>query len=439
MFTSDPIDLLNGALTVTGDGRGIEVNADWKPDQALDWSQPAARKSIKGAPDTAPQSAKKQLIKPGGPVFQLDTTHSPFLHARADVSLFGCLSASVQMDATDTGFSFDLHLGAGSVAGLDLSCHLQTKGGFEFRASGDFHVDINVDTDPIIPGLDFTAIHLHTGFNGHMDMKVNANTYELNIGGGFYFEGMHLSLPTLTLTVPIGKLADIATHIAQHIKDKALEIFGDIWDGLQKAYKAVKEAALAVYNEGKKVVSAIADTAKEGVKLAGQALSLAGEELNKITGSIVANTAQIAAAAVEKGKQIAAAAAHAASELYDEGKKAISNAVHFAADLGRRLADDVAQIGHDIADAAHKAVEYVSRALADAEQFATSVIDGARHAAESLVHTAQAIADGIANAARDAWNEAKKIGGDIAHFFSNVGHAVAHAATSVVHFFASLF
>lgn len=435
MFTADPINLLGGALRVGGDGRGIEVSADWQPDKALDWSQPEARKAIKGAPAA---STKKQIVKPGGPVFELNTTHSPFLHARADVSLFG-LSASVQMEATDTGFGFDMHLGAGSIAGLDLNCHLQTKGGFDFRASGDFHVDINVDTDPIIPGLDFTAIHLHTGFNGHMDVHVTSSVYEVHIGGGFYFENMHLQLPALTITVPLGQLADLAAKIGQHIKDKALEIFGDIWNGLQKAYKAMKEAAEAVYQEGKKIVGAIGDTAKEGIRMATAAAGIVGDEVKKATEAVAKKTLEVAEAGVKKVKEIAADAVKVATVLYDEGKRAVEAAIGAVADLGRHLIADVAQIGQDIANIAHQAAEYVDRALQEAAQFAQSVVADARKVADALVNTANDIANGIANAASAAWNKAKEIGDEISHFFSNVGHAVDGAVHTVAHFFSSLF
>ncbi|RIL12231.1 hypothetical protein DCC79_02155 [bacterium] len=416
-------------LRITGDGKGVV-----KP--ALTPKALTQRDAI-GRAAPPPPARPEFLVPPGGPNLIVSSQHSPFLHADLEVELLGVLHASAKADVTDKGFDFRLHGGIGDLAHVDLGCSLQTEGGVRFDAHGAFGMHLNLDTGPIIPGLDFTAIHLDAGLDASLTLSVTKDDFRLSVDGSFAFEGATFDLPTLTIDVPFGSLKELPGKVLAWIKDKAAAIFVDLFHGIGEALEAAGKEVAAIAEAGAKLCEEAYAKASAAIKdvgeTVGRAASAAAHEVEKIAGEVADKVKAIASAAASAVLDVGRAAAAEAKLLLDAGEAALKDAGRAVAAAAAAVADEVARIGHRIADIAGRA----AAAVADIARAAAAEIAAIAHEAEQvaaeLLHAAQAVVDGLESAARQVWDEinaivdkAKQVGRTIEH----AGEDLWHAATS---------
>lgn len=406
------IDLQN-VLHITGDGKGVTRNGI-------------------------------QIITPGGPVFKVDSGKSPFLHANLHVSLFDIFNLDVLADVTTTGFRFKLHANAGDIADMQLECFLQTQGGFRFEAHGSFKLHLDFELDPAsylgLPAGALGSFHVNAGLEAHMGLVLTTAQFQMTVGGSFEFEGAHLTMPELTITVPFGSIKNLALKILEHIKDKALHIFGEIWDFLSKTLKQVEEfvvhTAQVAYDKAKEIGAAVANEAKEVY----HALEQGAEKI----------ASKVAAAAEEAYHEVSQAVTHYADEALkgaqelgnfakkqlEEIGKAAEEAFHAAVDKAREIAVAVAEevrkvaaeIEHFVADVAHK----IEALAAEAVRVVGQLIDGARELAKAIAREAEAIVQDIEKAISALWDEINALIRRAAEAVRDAALAVAHGVESIV-------
>jgi len=445
IITVEPINLFD-VLKITGDGTGVDVAADWQPGQQIDWSSQQARRGAM-KPHAGPRTT---LVKAGGPVLALSTSGERILHASAGVSLLGIPCASVLLDVTRSGFEFDLELGAGDVAHFSLKCHLgDGPEGKEFTASGDTSIHLDAEIGPIIPGVDATAFHLSAGLDAHLDFHVTGKAFALTVRGGFEFEGLHLTMPDLTINEAFSDLAQLPGKVVDWIKQKASEIFDCIFGELKKAAEWVADKAKLVAEETKEIAVGIYNAASDALSSATGVLfdaakmaKLAKEQVEQFTHKAadvavqagqkvveIANAArqeverlasQAADALVNAGRTVTQAAITATiSMLRDAGKIAntISDGVDYVKKKGRELIDYgkrlLTETTSAIADIEDKAAKIVNQLEEDTKIVLNKVAEAASWLANKLKEGAEAVGHGIVSAAED-----------VGHAFSDLGHAL---------------
>jgi hypothetical protein len=402
MFMLDPIEL-GKVLHVRGDSKGLSVNG-------------------------------KQVVKPGGPILEVNSQHSPFLHGSLHVDLFNFLHTDVHADITDSGFSFELDAGAGEIADLRLGCLLQAKP-FSFDAHGSFSMHLDGEIDLDLPVIGRKTIHLDAGLDGSLEIRITESSFMVSIHGSFEFEGITLHLPGLTLNVPFGDIADLAKHIWDHIRDEAAEIFHDVIDWLGDKLKEGVEEVKKIAEEGVHEVKQVWDETEHAVKEVGEqaakAVTAAAHEMEAVAADVGKATTALVEAGEDEVKEIkqtaekeVKAVEHAAQEFAEAAEQTVEHVTQEVekdlAKIGDKIAGILSDAAHAVAAITDAAIKWCSQALADAERFAQGVLDDMRKAV-----------DAIRNAAAAVWDEVKQIAEKIANAARSVVHAVGDFVSSI--------
>jgi hypothetical protein len=181
----DPVNLGNGAFTLTGNGAT------------------------------------------GGPHVLVDTAASPYFDVSLDARLLDIVGVNVQGMLTASGLTFTLtnHLGT-----LDAALTITAAPSHASLAS-----DVNCGLDTVVgpltvpgTGLSLGRIHVQTAFAGSITMNLDAAGFRATIDGGFLWQGQHFQLATVTLTVTPADVAHIAQAVAQAVRDQAEALFGGL-------------------------------------------------------------------------------------------------------------------------------------------------------------------------------------------------------------------
>ena len=440
-FEMDPLDILGGAIKITGDGQGVRLREAKGEANAWEYwkdagSSASTIRQAKQSPDAT------YVVKPGGANLLVSARQSPFLHANLRVVLFNTLSAEVLAEITDQGFHFLLDVHAGGFVTLKLESELETKGPHpHFSASGKLGVHIKGDIGPIIPGISATKIHLDVGLDAEVDLVIG-ETFHFGIGASFEFMGAHLSLPHLVIDTPLSTFEDLPGIIWDHIEEFAEEIFEDVFLPIGKAFEEAAEAVAEVATEAAEAVAEIATEAvaecKEVVEHAARVVEQAAADVAHAAEEVVAAAKEIEKKAEEFVADVGAktveavhALEHQAEVVFNEAKKAVEA-------IGAAVEHEVAEIGQEIAHAAAEAAAFVADLANRVGHEVQHLLDSARAAAEHLWSEALQVAAELERQIANVINEIAAIGrqieevaADIAHFFEDVGAAIVNTAEEV--------
>ena len=424
-FQTEPLEM-GGTVKISGDGKGMPH----KPQDADDTIEDDAEDG-------------EWYLKPGGPVLHLSTRSSPFLHANLHAELFGSTHADIKADVTDEGFEFDFDMASGdhtNGVSTHLNCHWWKDEGC-FQASGDMGLHLHGTLGPIIPGLDFTEITLDTDLDGHVQLTVDSENFELILNGHFEYQGATLPIPELTIDYPIADLVHLVDTVWQHIKDLAHEIFEDF---LAPVGEFIAEGAELVADVAVQAAHVVANVAGEATEEA-KAIALKMDELTGGRLSAAADDAREEAERLkESAKAIVSGAAHAAEAFASD----MVDAAHELADKALAVADEAMQAVEQLAAAAEKvfsdAVQYAEQLASEVGQAVTILLDNARRLAGAVVAAAWSTAADIAEQARlmvaniehqieNLVQEIAELEHKIARLISGVEHAVVHAGGTVIH------
>ena len=423
LLTMDPIHV-GSVISVTGDGKGVTAAAA----SSDAWQSTAVTR-------TRAQAPTDWRIKPGGPVLQVQSTRSPFLHASLDVKFFE-LALTVTADIDNTGFSFKLEESIGEAIRFELHCLLRTGKDFRFEAGGGLHVHVDGELGPIIPGLDFTKFHIDLGLDLNVDLTITGSEFHFRISGDFEFEGATLTLPTLDIDIEFDKVADLAKKVWDHLVSEAEHIFADLFanvgkaleEGVQAVEKVGKEAIAGVETLAKDAAGAIVAAAAEvekGIATAEKDIEVVAADVRK-TAEAVASAVKADIVAVEQ------VAEQAATAIAAEAEKIADETVKIVADIERTVVHDVEVVEHAIADIVNLAAHEVLKVAEEAEKVAGELLADAEGVARVLAADAEQVVRAVEQEVAVLEHEIEEFVEEAKRLAEAALHAVEHGVESVV-------
>ncbi len=228
---------LRGVLEVSGDGRGVQRREEKRNGK---WVRVDNRDISRNESEV--ESREVYVVSPGGPVFLVNTTGSPFFRAAWDIALFEVRLQKVDVSLGTSGLTFRLITRLTLIAELDLACTLLSSG---FNASGSLRMGLDLNVGPIkILGVNFGTLRLKALLNGEVRLHISANRFSANINASFDFQSMHFKVPTLRASVPPEKLEDLGAELLRLIEDNAADLFRPLLDAAEAWADLVKAGVL---------------------------------------------------------------------------------------------------------------------------------------------------------------------------------------------------
>lgn len=229
----DPLDLF-GVLQVEGDGKGIMRIVDAETGKPVD-------NRSQNDQNTSGGTKELVVVKPGGPVVQIDSSGSQIFHANWQISLFDIFKQSVNVDISRNGASFIISYDIEHIGQLDLYCTLDNLK--RFCAGADFELEVDIKVGPFkFHGINLGSLHFEAGISVAVSVEIGLNAFELKIHGmSFNFMGLSFALPDISLKESPSSLAEIPKIIINYIKDNASDIFDSLLTDPAKWAEMAKE------------------------------------------------------------------------------------------------------------------------------------------------------------------------------------------------------
>lgn len=328
-----PINLM-GVLQVTGDGKGMyrsyeEVDGVWKQ-----VDNDSVIRSIPARP-----TRRDAIVAAGGPVIQFNSVSSPFVHISCEVSLFDKLRESVEVTVASSGLTFALSYDIAGIEKFDMHCTLSADK-FEADARFGFHLDASIG--PIrVAGIDMGSIHLSAGFDAAIKVAIDGSRFALELGGGFSFSGIGLTLPTLTINVPFASLGSLPGYAIAQIQQFADEIFASVLSDVGRYAQMIADGIVTgVTDLAATLKSAFNVTAEEAaklMKLANQSAEAVAAGLRNAYGETAEAAATMIRGAGYAANQVASALGSGYGLAADGAAAAMRGAGYAAGEVGGAL------------------------------------------------------------------------------------------------------
>ncbi|MEZ4825637.1 MAG: hypothetical protein R3C61_04980 [Bacteroidia bacterium] len=426
-FEMGPLHFAN-VLDITGDGKGVYIN---------EANGQRVQKKVNPKEEPAAGSLSRiEVVPPGGPVFQFNTTRSPYLHASLKASLFQALHFEVEADISSQGFHFQIEVEVSDIAKAILEVTVDKNG---MTAHSAFGLHLKADLGPIkFAGVDFGTIHLDAGFDLEMTLTINKEDFGLDIWGDFEFEGLHLSLPKLSLHVAPSSFKELPRLIIEHIGENLEEIFKDVFEEIghlfeeagqeiEKIGKEVGEEVVKIAHEAEEVAKEVEQAAEEVVK----DLEKGVEEIVKEAEAIEKKAVEVLEKAGEEIKKIVEKAEEEIGKIGAEIVQVAEEAAHEIAVIAQQIAHEAEEIAKAIAGFVAYAIDEVKK-IADAiAQEVAHILDEARQIVDAILREAKKIVDALEQEAEAIWNEIKSLAEAAKEKLEEAGRAIAHAAEKV--------
>ncbi|MDX2247643.1 MAG: hypothetical protein SF052_12740 [Bacteroidia bacterium] len=415
-------------LDITGDGKGVYINeAEGKRVQKkIDPKEEPSQNSL----------SRIEVVPPGGPVFQFNTTRSPYLHASLKASLFQVLHFEVEADISNQGFHFQIEVDVSDIAKAVLEVTVNQNG---MTAHSAFGLHLKADLGPIkFAGVDFGTIHLDAGFDLEMTLTITKDDFGLDISGDFEFEGLHLTLPTLSLHVAPSSFKELPKLILEHIGENLEEIFKDVFEEIGHLFEEAGQEIEKIGKEVEEEVVKIAHEAEAVAKEVEQAAEEVVKDLEKDVEAVIKEAEEIEQKAVEvlekAGEEVKKIIEKAEQEIEKIGAEIVQiaeEAAHEIEVIAQQIAHEVEEIAKAIANFAAYALDEVKK-IADAIAAEVSqILEEARQVVDAILREAKKIVDAIEQEAEAIWNEIKHLAEEAKEKLEQVGRAIANAAEKV--------
>ncbi|HLF26432.1 MAG TPA: hypothetical protein VJG32_08850 [Anaerolineae bacterium] len=410
----------NNLVSITGKGQGVTVlqeniNGVWVKAQ----SKPFGSRSDTHA------TRNFVAVPPGGATVAFNSSHSPYIDVSVQVKLFNLFSEDVEVTVGTDGFSFllDGQIGSesvGAVAHFEVTCAVN-KSGFHGRAELD--VDLKGDIGPIvILGADLGTIHLDVVFSALLDIRIDAQGFSVTIDGKFWFDDLHLTMPTLTLQVDFKTLEELPAKIVEQIGKEVETIFKDLFD---EAKQLLNEAQAEAEHIGQAVVQAVEQIEQAAEAEAQRIVADAG----RVYETIVAGIADVENEAVQlehEAEQIAQAAVAEVAQIAQDVAAEVETLEREAEAVLNKAAAEVSAI--------EQAVEAEFNQLAaEAEQILDAAAAEAQHIAQAVAQEVSAIAQAAEDEAKDILRAAENLAEELLAEADRILDEIEEAAKSVVH------
>ena len=284
----DPINF-QGVLKVEGDGAGINKVYQEKDGK---WEIADNRQIVRNVPPLPTKNVT--VVSPGGPVFKIDCTSSPYLHIDWQVSLFDIVKEKVDATIDNSGVTFDLEYNVAGIEKLVLSCRLASS--LQFSAGASFVLDADKSIGPItVLGINCGSIHLQTKISAGISVSISSSGFELKINNmSFNFEGAGLSIPDITLNIAPSSLKEIPEAIFKYLIDNADRLFSYLFNTASQWAKLAYNGTITGFES---VGGVLKDAFKLDSNEAARVMKDAGYAADQI-GSMLKDTYNLAASAI---------------------------------------------------------------------------------------------------------------------------------------------
>lgn len=445
-FQMSPMEIKSGEMTilsVRGKGEALSnyfmenENGEWEkisPEAAL---LPRTPEDLENDVAILPTIKEEVIMDGGGPVFKFDTNGPRYLFASVQASLFDFISMEIEAEISNTGMSFLYHYQVSDILEIEFDLDVNWTGnnpGFSGHASFDLDLDFEVPLPFGLPSIDLDA-----GLRASATLKVDKSEFLFKIDGGFHFEGIDFTIPTIEIKIAFSSLKDIAEKIMHHILENAAEIFKEIFAFLEEAWNEFKEGAEILYNETKELVENIG---KEAVAVAEDALEFAEAAVEKVE-EVLEDIGEEIVQAYETGRQfvedtaeaiveIGKAAAEAFDDFVEEAAAVFKAAGEFAEKVYEEARQFVENVGKEIAHIANEAVKAVKKFARDAAREAKKILDAAVRVAKEIWDGIKSTVAALLHAAKQLEQLAVAIWREIDQFLADAAKAIADTAEDVV-------
>ncbi|KIL85207.1 hypothetical protein FAVG1_11636 [Fusarium avenaceum] len=249
-------------FSLTGNGRGVTVKLD-AAGNPINNNQLATTVVQRQALEDA---TTHQLVAGGGPVLNIETSTSPYLHLNANVSLFETSNEQVTLKITPTVITFDVDFRG--ILNSQMSCAL--NGLDNLSATFEYGIDQNIAL-PTINSVSLGSLDLKTTISAHLGLVLTPSNVVPTVGGSFDFEGATLTISDFTVAVPISTLSDIQAAIVSQIEQDSENIFSNVlsteaqWASkvAQGVITTVDSVACVLHNVWDQTASEVASTMKD--------------------------------------------------------------------------------------------------------------------------------------------------------------------------------
>jgi hypothetical protein len=365
------------------------------------------------------------LLKPGGPVFIINTRQAPFLHADLNLDLFSFVRVTVKADISTDGLAFAFQTTIGSLASLELTCSL-LRSNARFEAHGHLNIRLVGTID-----LELISIDLDTELDADMELIIDSKGFSMTLNGYFEYEGVELEMPELTLKKDISALEDLAGAILGHIEDFGEEIFEDVLLPLKEVFEdAAKEVATLSVDSAREVQqvteTAVAETAVLATTAAGTAIMLEKETVKAAQEiSDIANKAkQIEEEAVDK-------AAQAAKPLVDQAVALEQQAEAVAKQAETQVNAIKQAVEAEAVEAIYQMVDVTNRATHEAIDIGNTAVKEAGWIANQAEAEALRLADETRQVVGFLQNQIQDVEREIENLANQIARKLQQAAQTV--------
>jgi hypothetical protein len=428
-----PIDL-RGVLQVSGDGKGIVRTYEQVGGQ---WAEVTNNAIVRRLPP--PPIRRETIVPPGGPIIEFNALRSPFVHVNWRITLFDLVRETVDVTISSNGFTFALSYSVANIARFDLHCLLAGADHFTGSASLAIHLDAMIGPIHYL-GVDVGSLHLITSLNAVLGVTLDPSRFNLSLAGGFSFEGLTLTMPSVDVGVAPRSLAELPNIALQAIRGAADQIFASLFANAAKWADMI----------GRGIVSGVADMAgplKNAYKVsadeAARLMRVGKQSADAVAAGLKTAYNETAQAAAASMKAVGFSADEVASGLKTgfglaaDGVATAMRAVGFAADQAagglRSAYGETVQGGVLVLKRAGYAANEVGGALRDvfgqsADQ-AAKLLHGAGFAADQVARTLQSVygqtAQNVTRLLHDAGFTADQIGDALKSVFGLGANATA--------------
>ncbi len=427
----DPVTGVNGIITMSpyalgplslkGKGEGISIKVD-------DAGNPIKNNYVPttSAEALAIQNAQTQeLVKPGGPVMQLNTFSSPYFLVSMAIAFLDC-KESVEASVTNGGIMYELDFEA--LLTSKMSCVIKNYQSFDgsFTYGADFMIPIPGSVDV------FNLGNIHFKSTISSELKIELGTDVLfTFTGDFDFCGYHSVVGPILLDVDLKSLQDVLNIVEQWIIDDAAALFGSLYaDAAAWINSITGEIIVLATNTAAYVIDGFYTVYGASIEAVGDLLKGTAYLLDDVSIGLknVYDATSTAAAdvmvtAYDASEEAVASALKVAGYTADEVAEALVNVFDASMETVTGIllevgyaADVVAQTMVDVFNASEAEVAAMLTAFGytlDAAgnwivDTAKDAVDATKNATDDAVKQAADGAKDVADASKDAADEAIK-------------------------------
>lgn len=466
----------NAIASITGSGKGVYIN---KSDEGkgprvqkrADTRGLDAHGQAKDSTDVYGTKNPQQveIVKPGGPVFEIDTAQSPYINVGIKFSALGLLDYEVIALVDDKGMTFEIEYKLGEMEKCILDFTLDTDKGLS--AKSDYQLYMGVDLEfpkeaslelPGIGSISLPSINIDAGFDIKMRFDIDEVGIKFGLLAQFDFEGdvKRFSIPAASDNKQIPALKDsddflknmdlekisftsmedIPAVLEKALEEQLVVLFSDLYDEAKKLIGDVKGDLKAIDKKLAADVKQIEQKAKADEEyIEGQAKQVV-QEAGQVATEIAAQTKAIGQQAekilLDAGKeetQIADAAIKVAGELNKE-------IIQIGEDIGAGIKQINAEIEAGEKEIVKELSQLATEAKAEVEDIGKAaskdveaVLDAANQAVKSIASTAANVIRSINKDTTALLNAAQNLADQAAADLKSAGTAVVSTGKKIWH------